>query len=79
MLETELQRFLELPYRRIVYREENADGFYWVAEIEELGVAGDGDTPEEALRELEHILPIILRASLEDGAPIPEPATATNA
>lgn len=73
-LDLEVKKYLTLPYKRIVFQEENVDGLYWVALIEELGVAGDGDTPEEALRMLEAYLPEFFQAALEDGAPIAEPA-----
>lgn len=72
-LETQVQRYMNLPYRRVVFQEENADGRYWVAKLEGVSVAADGETPEEALHELEQFLPEFFRAALEDGAPIPEP------
>lgn len=75
----EVEKYLTLPYKRLVYREDNEEGIHWVAEIEELGVAGDGDTPEEALHMLESYLPEFFEAALEDGAPIPEPKTTRSA
>ncbi len=69
-----VEKYLSLPYKRVVYREENADGIYWVAEIEELGVAGDGETSEAVLCELELYLPTFFQAAIEDGANLAFPS-----
>ena len=73
-MKSKVEKYLNIPYRRVVYREENADGIYWVAEIEELGVAADGETPEEALHELELYLPTFFQAAIEDSANLAFPS-----
>ncbi len=71
---TEVNEYLNLPYRRVVDREGNADGVYWAAEIGELSVAADGETPEAALHELELYLLAFFQAAIEDGANLAFPS-----
>lgn len=47
----------------------------YFASIDELpGCVSDGDTPEEARRNLEQAFELYVSTSLEDGVPIPPPA-----
>jgi predicted RNase H-like HicB family nuclease len=52
----------------------------WIATIPELpGASAYGDTPEEAVRELQTAKEVLLDAYRQDGCPIPNPDLATSA
>jgi predicted RNase H-like HicB family nuclease len=47
----------------------------WIATVPDLGnsLSTHGDTPEEALHEMQVIIPEVLELLREEGRPIPEP------
>ena len=68
----ELARYLDAPYVRMII--PNAEEGGYLAEVLELpGCITDGDTLEEAYRNLEEAMAGWIEASLENGRPIPEP------
>ncbi len=69
----DLNYYMSLPYRITVVREPGAGYF---AKVEELpGCMTEGDTREEALTNIEDAMRGWIELALEDGNPIPEPAT----
>ena len=69
-----LDYYLSLPYPIVLIPDE--DGF-WFAEIPLLpGCMTQGASREEALEMIDEARTLWLRASLEDGDPIPEPEPA---
>ena len=72
--EAEVQRRLRLPYHRVIYGDP-VDGY--MSQAAELpGCYSCGDTPVEALANLEEAMAAWLESSLLSGDPIPEPARA---
>jgi predicted RNase H-like HicB family nuclease len=70
--EIEIQRRMHMPYHRVV-RGDPADGY--VASIVEFeGCLTDGDTPSEALSNLDEAMAGWLESCLLHGDPIPSPA-----
>lgn len=68
----EVRSYLSAPYIRMLIPDPEEGGY--IAEILELpGCVTDGDTPEEAYRNLEEVMAGWIRASLDHGKPIPEP------
>jgi len=64
--------YLNAPYVRMLIRDPDEEGY--LAEVLELpGCITDGDTPEEALRNLEEVMAGWIGASLDHDKPIPEP------
>ena len=73
-IEKELGRYAKLPYTVIVEQWDDGEGAYWVARIAELPhCLIHGDTPEEAIREIQEVKVDWIRSNLERGLPIPEP------
>ena len=67
----ELARYLDAPYVRMII--PNAEEGGYLAEVLELpGCITDGDTLEEAYRNLQDAMAGWIEASLENGRPIPE-------
>lgn len=55
----------------VFWSEEDAQ---WIADIPDLkGCSASGDTPEEAVREVQIAKKLWLEVAREDGDPIPEP------
>ncbi len=72
--EFEIVRLLDLPYHRVV-RGSPAEGY--VASVAELpGCLTDGDTPVEALENLQEAMAAWFESHLLHGDPIPAPAAA---
>ena len=72
--EAEVQRRLRLPYHRVIYGDPD-DGY--MGQVPELpGCYTSGDTPEEALANLNEAMAAWLESSLKSGDPIPNPARA---
>ena len=70
-MEKNLEYYFNLPYTRELIRE--ASGI-WFVRIKELpNCMSQGNTPEEALRNIEDAMYGWLEGELEDGEPIPEP------
>ena len=69
----DIQYYLALPYTVVLRRDEERD---YVARIEELpGCSTHGKSPQEALENLEEVKSAWIEDCLEQGDPIPEPAT----
>ncbi len=71
-----LEYYLGLPYRIEIRPISEDKGGGYEASIPQLGryaICGDGDSAEEALRNLDTIKKERLAAYLEEGLPIPEP------
>lgn len=75
MSKLDLQYYLSLPYRVLIYPAE--EGGY-VIEIPELpGCLSQGETKEEALKMIEDAKKCWLETALEDNIEIPKPARGT--
>lgn len=76
MVAKDLAYYKNLPYRIILERHDD-QGIYWVARVAELPhCLIHGNTPEEAVKEIEEVRLDWIKSNLEDGLRIPEP-TAT--
>ena len=74
-MEKNLGYYLSLPYKTIIEPRDDADKPYFVARVVELPYCAiDGDTPENALKELEEVKVDWLKSNLTRGLKIPEPA-----
>lgn len=70
--ETEVQRRMRMPYHRLIHAKP-VEGY--LAEVLELGGCFTaGETPEEALANLEEAMAGWFESCLLDGQVIPEPA-----
>lgn len=69
--------FLCLPYTRRVVADEGTRGeSLYLASVAELpGCESHGDTPQEALENLEDAMVLYIQSLLEDGLEPPVPAT----
>ncbi len=74
-----VEYYMKLPYTTVVRTDENNDGsLCYVASLLELPhCIGVGDTPAEAVSELEIHKRMKIEAHLEDGLPIAEPTKYT--
>jgi antitoxin HicB len=73
MKKNRLEYYKALPYT-IVLEQHHDQGTYYVARVVELPhCIISGDTPEEAIREIEQVKIDWIKSNLEDGLPIPEP------
>ena len=69
-----LEYYEKLPYNIIVEQWDDGDGPYWVARVAELPhCLIHGDTPEEAVKEIEEVKRDWIKSNLERGLKIPEP------
>lgn len=70
-----LQYYLNLPYTRVVVPDEYSEGgTCYLSKIEELpGCESHGDSPEEAIANLNDALELHLSTMLEDGVEPPVP------
>ena len=72
--EKKLEYYAQLPYTVVVEQWDDGNGVYWVARIVELPHCMiHGDSPEEAVKELQEVKLDWLRSNLERGLKIPEP------
>lgn len=70
----DLEYYAKLPYNIIVEQWDDGYGPYWVARVVELPhCLIHGDTPEEAIREIEEVKRDWIKSNLERGLKIPEP------
>jgi antitoxin HicB len=77
MAKKDFDYYLRLPYT-VTLKRGTGDGDYWIARILELPhCMTHGDTPEEALRDIEDAKREWLKSNLEASLPIPEPAKFT--
>ncbi len=73
-IEKDLEHYTKLPYNIIVEMWNDGKGPYWVARIAELPhCLIHGDTPEEAVAEIEEVKRDWIKSNLERGLKIPEP------
>jgi predicted RNase H-like HicB family nuclease len=71
-IETRVQTILRRPYHRVITGEP-VEGY--LGEVLELpGCLTAGETPEEALRNLDEAMAVWIESALVHGDPIPEPA-----
>ena len=71
-----LEYYEKLPYTIILERWDDGNGQYWVARVAELPhCLIHGDTPEEAVEEIEEVKRDWIKSNLERGLSIPEPVT----
>ena len=69
----DLEYYAGLPYTIILEKYDDQGG-YWVARVAELPFCMiHGNTPGEALKDIEEIKMDWIRSNLEEGHPIPEP------
>lgn len=69
-----LDYYAKLPYTIILEQHDDADIPYWVARVAELPhCLITGETPVEALKEIEEVKLEWIESNLEDGLPVPEP------
>jgi len=68
-----VSEILQRPYHRVI-KGEPIEGY--LGEVLELpGCLTAGETPEEALRNLDEAMAVWIESALVHGDPIPEPAT----
>ena len=73
-IEEDLEYYTKLPYNIIVEVWDDGSGPYWVARIAELPhCLIHGDTPQEAIAEIEEVKKDWIKSNLERGLKIPEP------
>jgi len=75
-MEKNINYYLNLPYKIEVVPIPSEDGGGYEASLPEIGrfaIVGDGDTPAEAIEDLERIKTEQFRHYLEKGIDIPEP------
>ena len=66
-----MPRYLRLPYTVVLRRDEQGD---YVGRIEELpGCSAHGNTPQQALKNLEEVQALWIGDCLESGEVVPEP------
>jgi predicted RNase H-like HicB family nuclease len=71
MAPKELSEYMSLDYTLVLKKDEDGD---WVATVKELdGCIADGETPEEAIKNLESMKELWLRARLRSKRPVPLP------
>lgn len=70
----DLEYYAKLPYTIILEQWDDGKGTYWVARVAELPhCLIHGDSPEEAIREIEEVKKDWIKSNLERGLNIPEP------
>lgn len=70
----DIEYYSNLPYTIILERWDDGTGPYWVARIAELPhCLIHGDTPEEAVKDIEEVKRDWIKSNLERGLPVPEP------
>ncbi len=73
-LKTQVEYYANLPYTTVLEKWDDGRGPYYVARVLELdGCMMTGDTPEEALAELESVKPEWIETHLELGNKMPPP------
>jgi antitoxin HicB len=71
----DLNYYLKLPYTIILERWDEGEKPYWVARVAELPhCLIHGDTPEEAIKEIEEVKKDWIKSNLNRGLNIPEPS-----
>jgi predicted RNase H-like HicB family nuclease len=73
-----LQYYLHLPYKIEIESIPEEEGGGCIARLPQfgrLGIIGDGETPEEAVRDLNKNKEIRFKQYLDEGLAVPEPET----
>ena len=74
MIKKDLEHYASLPYHIILEMWDDGEGPYWVARVAELPhCLIHGDTPEEAVAEIEEVKRDWIKSNLARGLKIPEP------
>jgi predicted RNase H-like HicB family nuclease len=68
----ESSKYLKLPYHRVLVPAE--EGGYFAEIMEFPGCIAEGDTPDEAYKNLEEVAAEWIDGTIRDGQPIPPPA-----
>jgi len=72
--EKDLEYYANLPYNIILEIWDDGEGSYWVARVAELPhCLIHGDSPQEAVAEIEEVKRDWIKSNLERGLKIPEP------
>lgn len=75
MVVKDLEYYKQLPYT-IILEKHDDQGVYWVARVAELPhCLIHGNTPEEAVKEIEEVKLDWIQSNLEDRLPVPEPTS----
>jgi antitoxin HicB len=70
----DLDYYVKLPYTIILERWDDGTGSYWVARVAELPHCMiHGETPEEAIKDVETVKNDWIKSNLQRGLNIPEP------
>jgi len=78
-IESLVEYYAKLPYQIVIEPWDDGDGPYYLARILELqGCMMHGDTPEEALRELEDVKCEWIKTNIELGNKMPQPLKTNN-
>jgi antitoxin HicB len=73
-IEKQVEYYSNLPYNTVIEKWDDGRGPYYMARVIELpGCMIDGDTPEEAIHEMEDVKPDWIRTNLELGNKMPSP------
>ncbi|GHU88403.1 HicB family protein [Clostridia bacterium] len=68
------QDYLKLPYSTIIKHINDESGSYYIAKVQELpGCMSDGDTPENAFRNIAEAMELWIDGCLEKGLAVPLP------
>ena len=78
-LKKQVEYYAKLPYQIVIEPWDDGDGPYYLARVLELqGCMIHGDTPEEALRELEDVKREWIKTNIEIGNKMPQPLRTRN-
>jgi antitoxin HicB len=75
-IKKDLEYYANLPYNIILEKWDDGEGPYWVARVVELPhCLIHGDSPQEAVAEIEEVKLDWIKSNLERGLKIPEPTS----
>jgi len=78
-IESLIEYYAKLPYQIVIEPWDDGNGPYYLARVLELqGCMIHGDTPEEALREIEGVKRDWIKTNIEIGNKMPQPLRARN-
>jgi predicted RNase H-like HicB family nuclease len=77
-LKKKIEYYANLPYTTTLVQQDDGHGIYYLAKVIELpGLMMTGDTPEEALAELESVRREWIETNLKLGNKMPEPISSS--